>query len=152
MIKNISLYVSPSDLLEVNKYNWYFHKTGKKCYLRGYLKNHRCKGLIYIHHLLLGKPLKGKEIDHIDGNGLNNFRDNIRIVTRTYNNANRKNVKGYSFDKKLKRYVSQIEKDGIRYRLGSFKTEAEAKRAYEIKHIELYGLGFKRDLVHFELI
>lgn len=43
---------------------------------------------MYLHHFVVGHPLNGKEVDHIDGNGLNNTRANLRIVTHTQNMGN----------------------------------------------------------------
>lgn len=136
--------ISKGDKNLVSRYNWYEHKTGKKVYLRGYLRGNRASGMIYQHHLILGKPEKGFEVDHIDGDGTNNSRRNLRFVTRSQNNANRKNVSGFYFCKYNKSYRSDIWKNGKKIHIGVFKTKKEASEAYRIKAIELFGKASSR--------
>ena len=78
---------------------------------------------------------KGLEVDHIDGNGLNNRRANLRVCTHRENMANqmvfrnnRLGLKGV-YAKKGKYYAS-IEIDRRTVHLGSFDTPAEAAAAY----------------------
>jgi hypothetical protein len=89
---------------------------------------------VYMHHLVIGKPSKGFETDHIDGNGLNNQKDNLRNVTHRQNQLNRKSHR----DGRLPGTV--LKKDGFRSkpwaaqvngkRYGHFATEQEAHEAY----------------------
>jgi len=136
--------ISKCDISLVSKYNWYEHKTGKKTYFRGYIKGDRKSGMIYLHHLILGKPEQGFEVDHIDGNGTNNTRENLRLVTRSENNANRKNVKGFYFCKYNNGYRSDIWKDGKKHHVGVFNSEKEAAEAYKNKSLELFGESSSR--------
>jgi len=76
-------------------------------------------------------------IDHIDGNKLNNHISNLREVTNKQNTENRgaqKNNKlgrkGVFFNKKLKKYVAQIQNNGINHYLGLYATPEEAELAY----------------------
>lgn len=69
----------------------------------------------------------GLEIDHIDHNVSNNKIENLRLVSRSGNNWNRKNVKGYSLEKYS--YSAYITKYGKKINLGYYKTEEEAKQA-----------------------
>ena len=84
-------------------------------------------------------------IDHIDGNKLNNHISNLREVTIKQNNENRgaqKNnkigIKGVSYNKKLKKYIAQIQHQGINYYLGLHETPEQAKLAYQTKAKELF--------------
>lgn len=93
---------------------------------------------VRIHRWLLGaKP--GECVDHVNGNGLDNRRSNIRKCTISENNCNlntirrsETGIKGitltqYVSKKTGKRnYVAFIKKDGVKYRLGTFKTLGEA--------------------------
>jgi hypothetical protein len=100
------------------------------CYVSG--KNKRQS--YWLHRFLLNiKP--GFEVDHIDHNGLNNCRSNLRIVTRGQNMQNRKGamkknkssgIRGVSWDKKIKRWVVTLKVDGVKYHFGCYKDLDEA--------------------------
>lgn len=90
---------------------------------------------IRLHHIVIGKPTKRLEVDHIDGNGLNNQRSNLRIVTRRVNDQNRiehrkGKLVGAIFHKYSGKWQARIKIDGKRKSLGYFKTEQEAHKAY----------------------
>jgi hypothetical protein len=69
-------------------------------------------------------------IDHIDGNTLNNAVANLRITNQSGNNQNRPNVKGYSFNKRDKKYQAKIRINYKTIHLGYYNTEEEARQAY----------------------
>jgi len=78
-------------------------------------------------------------IDHIDGDKLNNSVENLRITNQSGNQRNRKNTKGYYFNKKMNKYRAQINVNGKHINLGDFDTKEEARQAYldykKIHHI-----------------
>ena len=69
-------------------------------------------------------------IDHIDGDMLNNNIENLRAVTQQQNNWNRTRAKGYSWDKRDKKWQSYIHFNGKRKYLGSFDNEIDARNCY----------------------
>jgi hypothetical protein len=76
-------------------------------------------------------------IDHIDGNKLNNVITNLREVTGKQNNENKgaqrnsqTGIRGVSFNKKLKKFVAQIQHNGENHYLGLHETPQEAEKAY----------------------
>lgn len=86
-----------------------------------------------------------KQIDHIDGNKLNNNFLNLRQVTNKQNTENRgkqKNnktgYKGVSFNNRLQKYVAQIQHNYKPIYIGVYKTANEAHLAYEAKAKELF--------------
>jgi hypothetical protein len=70
------------------------------------------------------------QIDHIDGDPLNNRIVNLRDVTNQQNSLNRKRAKGYYWNKPKGKYQAEICLHGKSKYLGLFKTEEEAREAY----------------------
>ena len=79
---------------------------------------------------LVGELNKSNVIDHIDGNPLNNCVANLRITNNSGNAQNRKNTKGYYFQKPNQKWLSQIRVNKKRIYLGYYNTEEEAREAY----------------------
>jgi ribosomal protein L24E len=107
---------------------------------------------INLHRIIVNaKP--GEIVDHKNGNGLDNRKSNLRICSKSQNNANRKSKKngkskylGVSVQSyntltgKTILYVATIKKDGKRIYIGSFKCEKTAALAYNKKAKELHGV------------
>lgn len=86
-------------------------------------------------HRAIMRPDAGIFIDHIDGNGLNNQRANLRYATNTENLRNRRMAKSNKCGYKGvslhgNRFRAQISADGRWFFIGSFKTPEEAHAAY----------------------
>ncbi len=101
--------VDDEDYEELNKYKWLAHKkpTNSTQYAI------RC-GTIRMHRIIMKTP-DGLEVDHIDGNGLNNQKSNLRNVTNAKNQYNRGcrkdnklGIKGVSWDGTRKKYRAAI--------------------------------------------
>lgn len=98
------------------------------------------KKKIYMHREVLsrmvGRPLKRGELtDHIDGDGLNNTRNNLRIATVSQNTRNSRmrsdNTSGFKgVCKERNRWLAQIGVNGKQMRLGLYDTPEEAHAAY----------------------
>ncbi len=103
------------------------------------------KGCIYLHRIVIG-ALKGQEVDHINGNKLDNRRCNLRIATRGQNEANKPlrqdnqtGYKGVWWDAKRKMFQSYIRIDNRKKFLGRFVHAIDAARAYNQAAHENYG-------------
>jgi|7_EtaG_2_1085326.scaffolds.fasta_scaffold00078_21 hypothetical protein len=106
---------------------------------------------------ILGRQLrKDEHVDHINHNGLDNRRENLRIATPSQNHANKKKqtgnyssrFKGVSFDNSRNKWMSYIggssTPNGVnRMYLGRYEPtpvgEEKAARAYDKKALEFYG-------------
>lgn len=98
-------------------------------------------GFGYLAHRLAWLWMTGKwpdyEIDHRDGDGLNNKWCNIREATpdqngwnKTKNKRNKSGYKGVSWDKVRKKWAAQIRYEKTNHRLGFFDTVEEAHETY----------------------
>lgn len=107
---------------------------------------------VYIHHFIIGLPPEGCRIDHIDGDGLNNCRSNLRIATHSQNafaqrirSDNTSGHKGVSWDKESRKWYASIAFNGKRIKLGRYATIQEAVAVYQQKADELFGDFAKRN-------
>jgi hypothetical protein len=96
--------------------------------------NHR--KTVYMHRLILSAK-DGFVVDHIDGNGLNNTRQNLREVTPAENQANRQHkttgsssLLGVTWHSGKKKWEARLQREGKAVFLGSFAEETEAAEAY----------------------
>lgn len=97
-------------------------------------------------HKIVCPPKKGFWTDHINGNRLDNRKENLRLVTPQQNVWNSKvsprnkiGYKGVAFRKNRNKFTSVIFKDGKRYGLGHHSTAESAALAYNQKALELFG-------------
>ena len=137
--------VDDEDYKLLNSYKWCAKLCDGKWYaLRGTWINNK-RGGIYMHRQIMQFPNK-KQIDHKNGNGLDNRRENLRIANQTQNNANqsRKNknlagFKGVQYKKERNKYVASIGFHRAVLYLGIFDQAEEAARVYDKKAKELFG-------------
>lgn len=131
-------YIDTADYPLVKDYRWRAVAFHRSCtfYARANFGNRPHRSTIFMHRLLLPGALLS--IDHKDGNGLNNRRDNLRPATQSQQTANcskRTNVltasrfKGVS--KSGERFYAYVRINGKRKHLGTYSTEAEAALAYD---------------------
>jgi hypothetical protein len=100
------------------------------------------KTTIKLHRVILERMLgralqSGEVVDHVNCDGLDNRRTNLRLATRQQNQANarrrsdnKSGYKGVIFDKARNKWRAEIRSMGIRKYLGRFDTADEAYRAY----------------------
>lgn len=101
--------------------------------------------------LLLHRVITGAEqhqlVDHINGNGLDNRRSNLRIANKSENGQNQRTkranttsrYKGVHFYKSRNKWVAEIKHKGVRRSLGYFESEDDAARAYNAAAVETFG-------------
>ena len=88
------------------------------------------------------------QIDHINGNSLDNRITNLRKATNKQNACNQKGAKGYCFDKHKKKWKAVIALNGKRKFLGNFDTEHQAREAYLRAKEKLHGEFMPTDMKH----
>lgn len=103
------------------------------------------KPRVKMHRAIMNAPT-GMFVDHINGDGLDNRRSNLRVCTKAENVRNsgrsRRNTSGYkgvSWEKVCSKWRADIVFKGRKYTIGFFHDPAEAARAYDRKARELFG-------------
>lgn len=128
--------------------NWSIRRDKTNTYLRRTVR-YKNQSILQLHRVILARAL-GRElgsadfVDHIDRNGLNNTRANLRLATKSQNSANRgakrtnkTGLKGVYF--RRGRYTARITKEGHTMYLGVFITPEEAHEAYKKASVILFG-------------
>jgi hypothetical protein len=131
-------YVDAEDYEEVNQWRWRAHSGGYAVRWE--------KGKLILMHRQIMKPPKGMVVDHVNGNGYDNTRANMRNVTHRENMHNmRKHAgtasiyKGVVRGKRAGTWYARIGWGGAHATAGPFEDEAEAARAYDRLAVELFG-------------
>lgn len=127
--KNKFALVDKSDFQSLSKHRWCLHTSRGREYAAYWIEGNR---RVLMHRFILGTPLKRLEIDHINGNGLDNRRKNLRFCTHSENmlNMNRGKHKGVFWIPKLKKWRARIQIDGKKIHLGVFNRIQDAILAY----------------------
>lgn len=137
--------IDAADVHLVEGRNWFARVThGNAVYAESNLSHPR-SGQDKLHRIIIGDT-PGLQIDHIDGDGLNNRRGNLRLATHSQNMQNRplfKNnksgFKGVSYRKDSKCWRAEILSKGDRHILGKFNCPTAAHFAYVKASRELHG-------------
>lgn len=101
---------------------------------------------VLLHRALLGAQ-RGVDIDHIDGDGLNNTRGNLRVCSRSQNNHNSRlrpdntsGYKGVAWSKASRKWRAYIAiSTGERRHLGLFSSAVAAAGAYDLAAMKYFG-------------
>jgi hypothetical protein len=108
-------------LNKVSKYKWGFDK--KNGYVFGSINNKK----VFLHRFIKSNQLvKGKVVDHINHDKLDNRLNNLRVVDYSVNNFNRKGVTGVSWHKNHKKWQVCLSFRGKRHYFGLYKEKEEA--------------------------
>lgn len=133
--------IDDSDFDIVSAHKWYAIWDGWNWYA-GRKHNKRQQRL----HNFLMQPPAGVIIDHRDGNGLNNQRQNLKISTYSHNvHRMRKKIahtskyKGVSWQKRCAKWIAQIHGKGQVVYLGLYEVEEEAAKAYDSAAERFFG-------------
>jgi hypothetical protein len=142
---NYFVMVDDEDYERISQIKWSLHdKTNKSLMI--YARSTKKYGSIYMHRFIMNAN-KDQKIDHINGNGLDNRKENLRFATHQENNFNKKpyenNQCGYKgvrqVNNRSKPYIATITYNALARYIGSYYTVEEAAKAYDKKATELFG-------------
>jgi hypothetical protein len=142
--------VDDEDFEAVSRHRWHavLKRGGRTWYaMTNVRKEDGRRTTIEMQAVVLGKDPGGRQIDHKNGNGLDNQRGNLRYATMSEqrrNSAARMNnktgFKGVTLSyRPTGLYAAQLSTKEQRFTIGYFKTPEEAARAYDRKAREVYG-------------
>jgi hypothetical protein len=134
--------IDDADAELVSDYAWYSFSVRRVEYVAADQGGKR----IYLHRLI-ARPAEGQEVDHINCDGLDNRRSNLRVCSHAQNLANQRHQeretysrhKGVTYDKRRGKWLAQAKARKIHYNLGTFKSEDDAARAYNAFAVNAFG-------------
>lgn len=138
LTKGLFCTIDEEDFSRLSKHSWCASYTGFGWYARAKIKGK----MVYMHRVIMNAK-KNQIVDHINGDTLDNRKENLRFVTASQNIQNSMGYKGSSKYKGVhydrNKWRADIQKDKKRIRIGRYDSEIEAARAYDQKAIELFG-------------
>jgi len=152
LTKGYATLVSPEDA-DLASFNWHVLLGKNTVYgvRHTRLKEGGTKARQYLHRVILqrilGRPLeRGECVDHIDGNGSNNRRENLRLASHAENRRNSRKYdnntsghKGAYWRKRELKWMAQISVSGKDIYLGYFDDIEDAAAAYREAAVKHYG-------------
>ena len=163
LMKTIELSQGKVTLVDDEDYRWLRQISWYAALIGGNYRDHwyavtTDKAHHKMHRVIMRAP-PGMVVDHIDGDGLNNQKTNLRIVSVAQNAVNRRKskrargvvptskFKGVNFYATSGRWVARIQRNRVNTHLGYFDVEEDAARAYDEAAKSLHGefacLNFK---------
>ena len=138
--------VDDEDFERLNQYKWYASWDRYNWYATRY--THRIAGnrnLIRMHREIMNAP-KGIQVDHRNGDGLYNLKENLRLATTQQNafnkNAHKDNkigVKGVTWKNHARKFRAQIKANNKIIHLGYFSVLGDADSAYRKAEEKYFG-------------
>jgi hypothetical protein len=145
LTKGYVVMISPQDKGMVSQYSWsaIIMTSGL---IRAVRRINKTKSYFYMHREIM-KPDDNCIVDHVNGLGIDNRRNNLRLCspaqnmanTRRARNKSSKTPKGVYFDKVRGNYQSYVTANGVRHRLGRFKDVKSAVAARDEYAAALHG-------------
>lgn len=126
------VYIDINDYERVSKRHWRSSHKKNKVYV---VSGSKAKNnVVYLHNFVMDYEYQdGFEVDHIDGNSLNNRKSNLRIISRQANIDNTRvrcdnkiGIRGVSYSKREKRYITDFVHHNLRFYFHHWKTINEA--------------------------
>lgn len=136
----VTAIVDAEDYDRLMEHSWWAHSTKGKFYA----KTEIARRVVLMHRFILGFP--DSLIDHIDGNALDNRRDNLRLADHRQNGwnsaikgNNTSGFKGVNLHRASGLWRARIRVGGEHMNLGYFKHPEQAAEAYRVAAQEHHG-------------
>ncbi|HZS10413.1 MAG TPA: HNH endonuclease [Blastocatellia bacterium] len=137
--------VDDADHTWLSKYTWHLKKDRNNSYTATNILFGKRYKTVYMHALIMSPPA-GMQVDHRNGDGLDNQRKNLRVCTQLQNSYNRKKYencssqfKGVTWAANIRKWRVWITKNQRRIYLGNFINEREAALTYDREAMNLFG-------------
>lgn len=142
-----NVFIDGEDFDKIKEYTWCLSKIGNCFYACSGLYDKKTKKKTTIHmHRIIMDTSKDYIIDHVNGNALDNRKENLRICSNAENLRNRKKqkntssiYKGVCFDKRDKKWRASIRLNNKLMYIGLFDTQTQAAKAYNKAAVENFG-------------
>lgn len=142
LTQGYSAIIDPEDWDKVSAMKWHCHIKSNTIYaMRTEFRECGKKYHLMMHRFIINAP-DGVNVDHINRNGLDNRKSNLRLCNPHQNMGNRKGLsnsssiyKGVHYKKRDKCWYAKIKREYI----GCFRNEIEAAMAYDLRSFEIYG-------------
>lgn len=133
--------ISPEDYDRINQHKWTAIQHKRTWYAVCNLAGHN----VYLHRFILKAP-KGIDVDHLNGDGLDCRRSNMRLATRSQNIANSRKRrgctsrwKGVNWHKATGKWLVRVTTKNVCTCIGTFDDERAAAIAYNVAALRLVG-------------
>ena len=137
--------IDAADVPLIDGFNWHAQQILNTVYAKRNVSRHAdtSKCGVYLHRAIMA-PTDDMQVDHVNGDGLDNRRTNLRLASKSENGRNARGhadsasgVKGVS--PRNGKWLARIRHNGREVYLGRFATIDEAAAAYAQASVELHG-------------
>ena len=135
-----TIIIDSEDIPKVNKYNWHVEHSRKNLF---YAQAINGNSTIRMHKIICPSD---EQVDHINHNGLDNRKSNLRACSNRENNHNKRfslnSKSGYTgirYNDKCKSYYVRIQINKKDISLGAYKSLEEAIKARKDAEDKYYG-------------
>jgi hypothetical protein len=132
--------VDDEEFTELSKCKWHCSTIAGNLYAA---RKDKFRRTIFMHRVITNAEA-GFDVDHVDGDGLNNIKSNLRVCTHSENSRNQRirsnNTSGFKGVSRLRKlWDACIYLDGKTVHIGRYSTPIDAARAYNASAIKHFG-------------
>lgn len=149
--------IDDEDFEKVSQYNWISREGRNTSYAKAHIGSWKDRKFIHLHNLIMNTPA-GCIVDHLDHNGLNNQKSNLRLCTNSQNSKNRTSWGKSKYlgvsprrQKDKISWKAEINSENKRKYLGVFESEEAAANAYNVAALELNGKYANLNIIEYQI-